>query len=90
MRVVCVDARPAREGAIWFSRLVKGRIYTVNKADNFHWSEEGIVKSFWLEEVKRNENIPYGAWRFRPIDESRLDQFRVHLNPKKVEEKVDA
>jgi len=90
MRVVCVDASPGREYGEWFDRLVKGKIYTVRKSGDFDYGGNGIAYSFWLEEVQRSKDSPYAAWRFRPLDETRLDQFRVHLKtvPKRVEERV--
>lgn len=80
--VVCIKG----DETIICQSLVKGRIYTLREIYN-HWTGAGCT----LEEVRNIENAKgeefgYYLSRFRPLDESRLNQFRVHLNPKKVEE----
>lgn len=96
MRVVCVDDTQRKEfvgeGTLQ-PKLHKGTIYTVRWSGKYRFNRgfgPFVADAIRLEEVVRYNDIPWGANRFRPLDESRLDQFRVHLNPKKVEEKIDA
>lgn len=51
---------------------------------------EEIVNPVMLLNCGRTAEPAFGDWDFRPLEESRLDQFRAHLktDPKRVEEKV--
>lgn len=96
MRVVCVDDKQNEEflgETVLQPKLTKGAIYTIRWNGECLFDEgQGnfVAKAVRLEEVKRYGDYPWAADRFRPLDESRLNQFRVHLNPKRIEEKVDA
>ncbi len=88
-RVVCVDddvKRYQRSGFI-YSRslhgLIKGKVYTIRKVGYGCDREDGVL--VWLDEiirpVKSHEGTEqgYSINRFRPIDETRIDQFRAML-----------
>jgi len=88
--IVCVDdSDPQGHGLLYGEKMpVKGRVYTIRYIDT-----NGPI-SFLLNEIYNDPTRwadEYGetlffANRFRPLDESRIDQFRAHLNPKRVEE----
>ena len=93
MRCVCVDDR-------WEGRdkpLLKGTVYTVKYTEmsrGYNHLGWGLSLSLILEEVVSPEFKYCGidgfdARRFRPLSETRLDQFRVHLAPTN-REKADA
>jgi len=86
MRCVCVDARNA-------SQLRKGSVYTVLEVvPDTGVSTLGVQSDIALLLVEANapaDFIGFCPSRFRPLSETRLDQFRQHLAPKpKVEERV--
>jgi len=92
VRVVCVDD----SGEDIQNLLKKGMIYTVIGQRTLLYAGNRNYKheTFILSEIRNNtddrRDIGFYKGRFRPLDESRLDQFRVHLKtvPKRVEERV--
>jgi hypothetical protein len=73
--VICINDTPPFAGAP-MGALCKGTIYTVAHVGQ-EWSGEEFLG---LEEI---DPVPgfygYMAWRFRPVDDHRLDVFRVAL-----------
>ena len=79
-RVVCVDAKPPRPDGNRY--LVEGAIYTIRWV-GMHHDLHGIYGTHLrvrLEEVRRPRcpktrvvDMPYGAFRFRPIVERETD-----------------
>ncbi len=73
--------------------LEKGRIYTVRKVDSLKKFRHHTTCKFvsdtpvWLEEVVRTQgewhDEPFGARRFRPVDESKIEIFTKTLEPVK-------
>jgi len=94
MRVVCVDDSRREEvygcGQLQ-PALEKGRIYTVRWQGISIFQDVNHISrgmSYRLEEVARQDDYPWCAKRFRPIDESKIDCLREHLTkvPKSVKE----
>ena len=90
-KVVCVDDTPAITRGIHTAYLEKGKVYTIRRcADWPFWTcflfGRPEIPGVWLAEIVRpldhsGREHPFSAVRFRPLDEARLDQFRVHLAP---------
>lgn len=60
--------------------LTRGRIYTVRWAGRFTRNDGDTHFGVRLNEIVRPEDdVPYLAGRFRPVDDSRLDVFRKAL-----------
>lgn len=78
--VVCVDER---QGVIPeptpLAGLRKRAVYTVRTFTQGHVFREGVADAVWLEEVSRPRDRPFAAWRFRPVDETKLSIFREML-----------
>lgn len=83
-RVVCVEDQP-KPGTIWSPGTApeKGRVYTIARVFT-HPSTDGLLVE--LVEIRRSDATErqwghrgYGAYRFRPLDERRLDIFREML-----------
>lgn len=81
-RVICVDTinfhvRVKNDSQKNLNGLKTGEIYTVR--------EVYICPVWGIESIRINEivrpfdHIGYGAFRFKPLDESRLDVFRAML-----------
>jgi hypothetical protein len=104
-RVVCVDdtdwsdkdvldawyAKQTGSGARW---PVKGQVYTIRSIE---WSERLATPCLKFAEIV-NAIVPtqtglgelaFGADRFKPLDETRLDVFRSLLTPTKTKEKTN-
>lgn len=84
MRCVCVD------DSAWFKGIgallnppMRGKIYTVARIDTF-----GFLLVLSLIEYPDDNDGPSWWERrfFRPLSETRLDQFRQHLAPQPREE----
>lgn len=94
-RVVCVDAT-ARDCRAWTpdEALEKGIVYTIARVFSHPCGE--IDEFVELVERRRSEfckeywgHRGYSIYRFRPLDERRLDIFREMLvSPPKVLERV--
>lgn len=85
MRCVCVDDSPSSHPFLFAHFVTKGAVYTVR--DVFKTNAKGGFSLRFVEIVNPVSEyiIPvaepiYGGWRFRPLSETRLDQFRKHLN----------
>lgn len=78
MRCVCVNAAKSKS-------LVEGRVYTVlevMKHEGFSSIAENWSFGIRLVEVAPSEGFEaFCPSRFRPLSETRLDQFRQHLAP---------
>jgi len=89
-RVVCISEFEMKKIDIHNTIFpCRGQILTIRQIilgyNSVSFLFEEIVNKAqeWLEGLSE---ASFRDFRFRPLDESRLDQFRVHLNPKKVEE----
>lgn len=91
MSVVCVDASDTNQ----FGRqeLVHGTVYTIRRVVDEdplliawlgpRWSGFGIMLAEVRRPIEDEEygEVPFGGWRFRPLDERRIDVFRQMLAP---------
>lgn len=77
-KVVCVAADPNarrrggtydRDPSVGPQGLEEGKVYTVQNSGLYNWQNSGTVYSLWLEEIQRPNGKPFGAWRFRPVQE---------------------
>ena len=94
-RVVCVSDFVDKKDDIYTTIYpTKGQILTIRSVDIEGDEEIGLrfeeivnKKEYWNRGYLEASFIDH---RFRPLDETRLDQFRVHLKtvPKRVEERV--
>jgi hypothetical protein len=100
-RCVCIRdfSGEARAYPAKVSWPVKDQILTIRGIDKRISNRGSEVLGLLFEEITNpilllsdgtTREPAFGDWDFRPLDESRLDQFRAHLNPKSVEEKMDA
>lgn len=90
-RVVCVDDKGFNEKGLIYP--IKGKVYTIREVKYY---PDGDFYSFRLEEIvnqPKEYKQGYGEkafreFRFKPLDEKRLDIFRAMLVTKKETEKV--
>lgn len=75
-KVVCVDdgSFSFRDGyPIVEGKLTKGQIYTIEGFTPYEkwWGAKGngVAPAVWIVGVKRKDNIPFGAYRFRKLSE---------------------
>lgn len=59
--------------------LTRGRIYTVNWSGMFTRNTGETFYGVRIDEISREQDVPYYSSRFRPVDDSRLDVFRKTL-----------
>lgn len=88
-RVVCVKSGRHHIVGVWDKVPEKGIIYTIRgimpaaeigaETDGLYLVE--IVNPEIMTEDGGWVEMPFASGRFRPLDESRLDQFRAHLAP---------
>ena len=83
--VVCVDCT-TMVGRDADMELEKGKVYTIRWVGIFDHPEHGLIHTVRLVEILRGQDqwapqyadIPFLSWRFKPLDERRLDIFRGH------------
>ena len=85
--VVCVEDCPIDTGDQSFTKLEKGRVYTIRDYVTDYVFSAGSHDAIKLEEVVRNRwDDPYGALRFRPVRKTDISIFTDMLNPAPVTE----
>lgn len=99
-KVVCVNDRNSKfRNGFWDGLLKKGNIYTIRWTGEFPWEPDRkcglgvrlIEIHRGLEFINAWDDYPFGAYRFRPIQERKTDIsiFTALLNPanhKKLED----
>lgn len=86
MRCVCIDDTPPWYAHGGLDGLRKGSIYTVRAVGRPGPENPDQSLGLFLVEIVRplrlddTAEVPFAVRRFRPLCETRLDQFRKHLN----------
>jgi len=73
-KVVCVDDNPT-DGWILsdFGKIESGAVYVVAWCGDWEFGLDGVLLSVLLIGIQREQGAPWGAYRFRALDELKAE-----------------